>query len=142
MGGFDKSIGFQSGPITEELIAGGTGSEADGAVVRFVGRARNASRGKDVLYLEYEIYPGMARKQMERIVDEAREKWGISGCTVVHRYGRVDPGEASIVISVASPHRDEAFRAVRYIIDSIKLRVPIWKKEFYSDGSLWITEGS
>jgi molybdopterin synthase catalytic subunit len=80
----------------------------------------------------------MARKQLQKIAEEACARWPLSHCTVVHRYGSVAIGEASIVIVVSSPHRREAFQAVQFIIDTVKEKVPIWKKEFYSDGSSWI----
>jgi molybdopterin synthase catalytic subunit len=132
------SIIIQQEEIDTARIIGTTGTDDDGAVVSFIGRVRNASRGKTVLSMEYEIYDEMARKELQKIAEEACARWSLSHCTVVHRYGRVGIGEASIVISAASPHRREAFQAVQFIIDTVKEQVPIWKKEFYSDGSNWI----
>jgi molybdopterin synthase catalytic subunit len=114
------------------------GTDSDGAVVQFIGRVRNNSHGKQVLYMEYEAYSEMARKEMRTAANDASARWSLSTCTIVHRYGRVEVGEASVVITASSPHRLEAFQAVQYIIDTLKERVPIWKKEFYSDGSGWI----
>jgi molybdopterin synthase catalytic subunit len=137
-----KRTAFQKGPIDVEKIIRETGSESDGALVSFTGMARNRSEGKDVMKLEYELYESMALKELDKIVDDAVERWKLSFCTVIHRYGTVNIGEASIVIAVSSPHRKESFSACMFIIDEIKTRVPVWKKEFYSDGSIWITEGS
>jgi molybdopterin synthase catalytic subunit len=137
-----KKTAFQKEPIDIERIIQETGSHSDGALVSFTGRARNRSGSKDVLKLEYELYDSMALKELDKIVDHAMGRWMLSCCTVIHRYGRVDIGEASIVIAVSSPHRKESFAACMFIIDEIKKKVPVWKKEFYSDGSVWITEGS
>ncbi len=137
-----KKTAFQKEPIDVERIIRETGTRSDGALVSFTGRARNRSEGKEVLKLEYELYESMARKELEKIVDNAMEKWELSCCTVIHRYGTVNIGEASIVIAVSSPHRQDSFSACMFIIDEIKMKVPVWKKEFYSDGSVWITKGS
>lgn len=117
-------------------------TDEDGAIVSFTGRARCRSDNREVRYLEYEAYEGMAEKELRRIARDAMERWHASTITIVHRFGRVEIGESSIVISVSSAHRDEAFQSTRYIIDTIKKTVPIWKKEFYSDGSMWISERS
>ncbi len=132
-------VAIQKEPLDESAILKNLGTDADGAVVAFVGRARNFSEGKEVLYLEYEVYESMARSELEKICTTAVERWALSGCTVVHRYGRVGIGEASIFIAVSSPHRKESFAATMFIIDTIKQTVPIWKKEYYSDGSRWIS---
>jgi len=133
-----KYIITQKEPINlDELLSRGD-SSSDGADLVFIGKVRNHSRGKTVLYIDYEIYDSMAVKELNRIVDEAMEKWALSRVLIVHRYGKVEIGEASIVIAVSSSHRDESYQSSRYIIDEIKKRVPIWKKEFYSDGSDWI----
>ncbi len=132
------TITLQQEPIDIARAMSGIGGTSDGAVVTFIGQARDNAGGKQVIYLEYEAYGEMARKQLQAIVDDATARWSLSSCAVVHRYGRVEPGEASIIITASSPHRKEALRAVEYIIDTIKEKVPIWKKEFYSDGSVWI----
>lgn len=134
-----KKITFQTNPIESGKIMEQIGTDSDGAVVSFTGRARNMSKGKEVIYLEYEIYKGMAQKELQKIVDIAFTKWPLSDCIVIHRHGRVNIGETSIFISVSSPHRDDSFKACRYIIDKIKETVPVWKKEYYFDGSKWIT---
>jgi molybdopterin synthase catalytic subunit len=132
------SIVLQQEALDPCRIIGETGTDADGAVVSFIGRVRNSSRGKTVLSMEYETYDEMARKQLQKIAEEATARWALTDCTVAHRYGKVSIGEASIVIAAASPHRHEAFQAVQFIIDTVKEKVPIWKKEFYSDRSSWI----
>ncbi|TFH39915.1 MAG: molybdenum cofactor biosynthesis protein MoaE [Chrysiogenales bacterium] len=134
------TIQIQQEPIDINRTISETGTDSDGAVVSFVGRARNSSRGKSVLYLEYEVYGEMARKEIKKTAEDAVSKWSLTRCAVIHRYGRVAIGEPSILIAAASPHRREAFQAVQYIIDTVKEKVPIWKKEFYSDGSSWIDE--
>jgi molybdopterin synthase catalytic subunit len=109
-----------------------------GAFVTFVGTVRNTNEGRDVDYLEYEAYPGMAEQKMAEIGDEIRQRWGLDRVAMAHRLGRCAIGEASIVICVASPHRREAFEACHYAIDRVKEIVPIWKKEVWRDGSVWI----
>lgn len=132
---------FQKEPIDPAAAMEALGTDSDGAVVTFIGRARNESGGKRVERLEYEIYEEMARREMEKIVD-GLSGFGLNSCVVIHRHGSVEIGEASIFIGVSSPHREESFRAARSIIDAIKKTVPLWKKEFYSDGSTWISERS
>jgi len=99
---------------------------------------RDTARGKAVRYLEYEAYPPAAEQSFRQIADEIRQRWGIDRVAIVHRVGRIEIGEASVVIAVASPHRAEAFDACRYAIDRLKQIAPIWKKEVYEDGEVWI----
>jgi molybdopterin synthase catalytic subunit len=111
----------------------------DGAVCIFDGVARNNTKGRPTLYLEYEGYEGMAAKTMQQIVDEAHERWpGIDRVGITHRLGRIDIGESSVVIVVTSPHRRVAFEACQYAIDRLKQIVPIWKKEYFADGAVWV----
>ncbi len=133
---------FQKEPIPVNDLVTTAGNDSDGAIVTFTGQARDKSHDKGVSHLEYEIYEEMARSEMTKIIDNSFEQWPITDCVVVHRYGTVNIGETSIFIAVSSPHRDDAFKACRYIIDTIKKTVPIWKKEFYSDGSQWISDRS
>jgi len=121
---------------TEKLVAGARRGE-DGAVVVFDGIVRNHSRGRETLHLDYEAYEEMALKQMRQLVDEAREKFGVRHVTLVHRLGRLEIGETSVLIVVASAHRAQAFEACRWLIDSLKQTVPIWKKETFADGAVW-----
>ncbi len=113
-------------------------SEKDGAVVTFAGIVRGNNRGKKVLFLEYEAYPDMALKMMKRIGDEIQKTWGLTSVAMQHRVGRLNVGETSIVIVVSAPHRDDAFAACQYAINRFKRIVPIWKKEIFEDGELWV----
>lgn len=109
----------------------------DGAAVVFDGVVRNNTRGRRTLYLEYEAYETMALKQMEGLADGARTRFGIRDVALVHRLGRLEIGETSVLIAVASAHRGPAFEACRWIIDTLKKTVPIWKKEYFEDGAVW-----
>ncbi|HSF14490.1 MAG TPA: molybdenum cofactor biosynthesis protein MoaE [Vicinamibacteria bacterium] len=112
--------------------------QSDGAIVAFSGIVRGTNQGKKVLFLEYEAYPEMAVKMMERIGDEIRATWGLQSVRIQHRVGRLNVGETSVVIVVSSPHRDDAFAACQYAIDRLKRIVPIWKKEVFEDGEVWV----
>src|SRR5262249_34042860 len=109
-----------------------------GAVVTFVGTVRQTNEGRHVDHLEYEAYPGMAEAKMAEIADEIQARWGLDRVAMAHRIGRCDVGEPSIVIAIASPHRREAFEACHYAIDRIKEIAPIWKREVWKDGAVWI----
>jgi len=115
------------------------GAEAhDGAVCLFVGVVRDHNDGRRVRYLEYEAYEEMALPLLAEIEADLRRRWPVSEVRLEHRLGRLEIGEASVAVAVSSPHRAEAFAACRHAIDTLKQRVPIWKKEFYADGSAWI----
>ena len=133
-----KKIYIQQEAIDPAMILESEVNPGDGSDILFCGRVRNNSRDKNVLYIDYQVYPEMAVKEMDKIADEAIVKWNLNRCVIVHRYGRVMPGESSIVILVSSPHREESYISSKYIIDEIKKRVPVWKKECYDDGSEWI----
>jgi MoaE-MoaD fusion protein len=109
----------------------------DGATVTFEGVVRNNTRGRRTLYLEYESYEEMALKQMSELVLRARSQFAIRDASIVHRLGRLEIGETSVLIVVASAHRGPAFDACRWMIDTLKKTVPIWKKEFFEDGAVW-----
>ena len=113
-------------------------SQTDGAIVTFSGIVRGTNQGKKVLFLEYEAYPEMAAKMMERIGKEIQDTWGLSAVRMQHRVGRLNVGETSVVIVVAAPHRDDAFAACQYAINRLKRIVPIWKKEVFEDGEVWV----
>lgn len=108
-----------------------------GAVLTFLGVTRDSFGDREVTRLEYEAWPTMALAEMGRIVAEVAERWPGARAAMVHRVGVVGVGEASVVIVVSAPHRDEAYQASRHAIDQLKARVPIWKKEWYADGSMW-----
>lgn len=111
---------------------------ADGAVVTFLGLVRNHNLGRSVRYLEYDAYEPLALKTFARIADEVRDRWPGARLAVHHRIGRLEIGEASVAIAVASPHRADAYAACRYAIERIKHIAPIWKREFFEGGDVWI----
>jgi MoaE-MoaD fusion protein len=110
----------------------------DGAAVVFDGIVRDNTRGRRTLYLDYEAYEPMALKQMNALAQQARERFGVAGVSIVHRLGRLQIGEISVLIVVVSAHRAAAFEACRWIIDTLKKTVPIWKKEYFEDGAVWV----
>ena len=110
----------------------------DGALCLFVGVVRHENGGRLVLHLEYEAYEEMALALMQDIGAETRARWPVTDVRIVHRLGRLEIGEPSVAVAVASPHRAEAFAACRHAIDTLKAEVPIWKKEFYADGEAWL----
>ena len=109
-----------------------------GAIVTLDGFVRRWTKGKETLFLEYEAYQPMALKEMEKLILSAKEKFQIANVGIVHRLGRMDIGETSVVISVAAPHRRAAFEACEWLIVELKRTVPIWKKEHYVGGEVWI----
>jgi molybdopterin synthase catalytic subunit len=127
-------------PIDRNQVLNSVRSPLAGAVVTFDGVVRNHARGKEVTHLFYEAYDSMALLQLEAIRAEATQRWNLHGASIVHRVGRLEIGESSVLIAASAAHRKDAFEACRYIIDAIKTRVPIWKKEHYLDGEIWIEE--
>ncbi|HKC73130.1 MAG TPA: molybdenum cofactor biosynthesis protein MoaE [Chloroflexota bacterium] len=128
-----------SEPIDVEALYRAVLRDRDGAVVTFHGVVREYSdSGRAVRYLEYEAYPEMAEAQMRTIGAEIKRRWDVDDVAMVHRIGRLEIGEASVVIAVAAPHRGEAFDACEYAIDTLKATVPIWKKEVFADGEVWV----
>jgi molybdopterin synthase catalytic subunit len=109
-----------------------------GGICLFVGTIRNKNQQKDVAHLTMEAYSAMAKKQMERIADEAAVQWPIHKISVSHRTGKLEIGDIAVIIGVCSVHRTEAFKACEWLIDTLKQEVPIWKNEFYADGSAWL----
>lgn len=109
-----------------------------GAIVTLDGFVRQWTKGKETLYLEYEAYEPMALKELEKLIKAAKEQFEIEHVGIVHRLGRMEIGETSVVISVAAPHRRAAFEACEWLIKELKRTVPIWKKEFYVGGEVWI----
>jgi molybdopterin synthase catalytic subunit len=109
-----------------------------GAIVTFIGTTRNNNEGRRVIALDYEAYAEMAERELARIGADAEKKWQISRIAIVHRLGPVQIGEASVIIAVSSAHREAAFAASRFAIEEIKKTVPIWKKEVFEGGEVWI----
>jgi molybdopterin synthase catalytic subunit len=113
-------------------------SPESGGIDVFIGTVRNATKGKTVLKLEFEAYKPMAIKEMEKIAQQTFEKWPVQKLLIHHRNGTLQIGEIPVIIAVSAAHRDAAFEACRYIIDTLKQTVPIWKKEFFEDGEVWV----
>ncbi len=124
-------------PIEAEAVIGEMKQPEDGAVAVFEGIVRDHSRGRRTLYLEYEAYRPMALSEMETLAEHALERFPVREVALVHRLGRLESGETSVLIAVASAHRAAAFDACRWLIDTLKKTVPIWKKEYFEDGAVW-----
>jgi molybdopterin synthase catalytic subunit len=129
-----------SDPIDAAALLAAAPAASDGAALLFLGVVRNENEGRSVGHLDYEAYVPMAERVMGEIVSEATGRWETGTISVVHRVGRLEIGEASVAIVVSSPHRGDAYAASRYIIEELKTRVPIWKREGYIDGeSEWLS---
>ena len=111
-----------------------------GGIVTFVGTVRDQARGRSIRHLEYEAYPGMAEREMEKIASQAAERWPGAQLAIAHRAGHLEVGEIAVAVAAAAPHRAEAFEACRFAIDRLKETVPIWKKEIASDGEYWVDD--
>jgi len=138
--GTARSCTISESPLDEAEVAARVEGPDAGGVVSFVGRVRNHARGHSIEHLEYEAYPAMAEREMEKIVDEAAEKWPGTRVAIAHRVGRLEIGDAAVVVVAASAHRGEAFEACRYAIDTLKVTVPIWKREVATDGAYWVDD--
>jgi len=125
-------------PIDVAAVTAAVGQPRAGAVVTFVGTTRDHNDGRHVLRLEYEAYPEMAIAEMRKIGDEAQQRWPLEEIAIVHRIGVVPIGEASVAIAVSAAHRVAAFEACHFAIDRLKAVVPIWKKEHFDGGEIWI----
>jgi molybdopterin synthase catalytic subunit len=111
-----------------------------GGIVSFIGTVRDTSRGHSIRHLEYEAYPEMVEREMEKILREAAQRWPGTRVAVAHRRGRLEVGEIAVVVAAGAPHRGDAFAAARYTIDTLKEQVPIWKKEVTADGEYWVED--
>lgn len=120
-----------------EAISAVTARDA-GAIEVFLGVVRDNNLDRAVGHLVYDAYPEMAEKEMRGIAEDAVERFGLKGCAVLHRTGRLEIGETSLLVAISSAHRAEAFEAGRWVVDEIKKRVPVWKKEVWADGEAWI----
>ena len=138
----DRRVALGSAPLDAAEVARLATADGDasraGAVVTFLGTVRGDRDGRRVTWLDYEAYDALAVKVFRLILDEAREHWPAASVAVHHRTGRVQPGEASVVIAAAAPHRAEAFAACRYVIERIKQVAPVWKRECFEDGASWV----
>jgi molybdopterin converting factor subunit 1 len=136
--GSDPQVALVVEPIASARLVEAVKQGEDGAVVVFDGIVRNHTRGRRTLYLVYEGYEQMALDQMRKLASEARERFAVRDVLLVHRLGQLAVGETSVLIAVASAHRAQAFDACRWLIDTLKTTVPIWKKEFFEDGAVWV----
>ena len=132
------NVWITSDPIDADSVVDKVGSDSDGAVVVFHGVTRSHNAGRTVLHLEYEAYSPMAENTMLEIVSEMKEHWDIGDVAVCHRVGRVDIGHTSMILAVSAPHRKPAYEASLYFVDRLKQMVPIWKKEYFEGGEVWI----
>jgi molybdopterin synthase catalytic subunit len=123
--------------IEREAVIAALQAGEDGAVVIFDGVVRNNTRGRSTLYLDYEAYEEMALGQMQQLAAESLQRFAVRDVAIVHRLGRLQVGESSVLIVVGAAHRAAAFEACRWIIDTLKRTVPIWKKETFADGVVW-----
>lgn len=125
-------------PIDPGAVIASVRTPSHGGIASFVGFVRDHHAGRAVLGLEYSAYGPMAEAEMARIADEARSRWAAE-VSLVHRVGRLEVGDVAVAIAVSTPHRAAAFEACRHVIEEVKRRVPIWKKEFFADGSTeWV----
>lgn len=129
-------------PLSLEQAVREVARDEAGAIATFLGTTRSRSRGRDVSRLEYEAYEGMAEQTMAGIADELKQRYELLDVAIHHRIGTVEIGETSVVIAISAPHRGDALAACKDAIDTLKVRVPLWKKEVYEGGEEWIGQGS
>jgi molybdopterin converting factor subunit 1 len=135
-GGMDAAV--TNTPIDTRTLADAVRRPSNGAVIAFEGVTRNETGGRRVVHLEYEAHDSMASKVLAKVLEETAHRFGVRDLAVRHRIGRLEIGDVSLVVAVGSPHRREAYQAAQYAVDRIKQIVPIWKKEFFEDGSVWV----
>jgi molybdopterin synthase catalytic subunit len=127
-------------PLDEDEVVARVAGDDTGGIVSFVGTVRDHARGHEIEHLEYEAYPAMAEREMQKIVDEAEQRWPGTRVAIAHRVGHLKIGDAAVVVVAAAPHRGEAFEACRFAIDTLKVTVPIWKREVATDGAYWVDD--
>jgi molybdopterin synthase catalytic subunit len=138
--GGSGTVRVQAEPLSLDALLAEVQGPGCGGIVTFTGVVRDFSRGQRIDHLEYEAYEPMALQELERIRDEVRQRWPEVRLAIAHRLGRLEIGEPAVQIVAAAPHRVEAFEACRHTIDALKKNVPIWKKEFGEEGSVWVEE--
>lgn len=131
---------LQSEPISTDELLEAVRGDRNGAVALFLGTVRDHNRGRSVEYLEYHAYEEMAQEQLRRLADQAGERWDFGSVAVAHRTGRLGIGEISVAVAVGAPHRADALAACKFLIDELKRSVPIWKKEVFDGGEVWIED--
>ena len=124
--------------INTEAILQSLEDRSTGGVVLFLGRVRDHAGNKTVAKMDYEAYPEMAEGKLSEIAEETKKRWPVKKISIVHRYGSLELGDVSVAVAVACAHRKDAFEACRFAIDTLKATVPIWKKEYFKDGSDWV----
>lgn len=134
----DKLFNITSQPINIEVVVNKVLRREAGAITTFIGTVREFTKGKRTLYLQYECYVSMAEKKLAQIGDEIAKRWPNAKTAITHRIGRLEISDIAVVIAVSTPHRKDAYEANEYAIERIKQIVPIWKKEHWEDGELWI----
>ena len=137
-GGLEGLFEVTADPLDPQRLIKHVRRDESGAVAVFLGVVRDNSRGRRVLYLEYDAYPEMATRVMREIAEETMARWPITDIAMQHRTGRLEIGETSLLIAVSSPHRKEAFEACHHLVDRFKEVVPVWKKEVWESGEVWI----
>lgn len=125
-------------PLNAQQAIAAVNHESAGAVDVFIGTVRNKTQDRPVVRLDYEAYDSMAIAQMRKLAEETAGRWPVTGIAIHHRKGVLQIGDIAVVIAVSTPHRQEAFEACKYTIDTLKERVPIWKKEIFEDGEVWV----
>jgi molybdopterin synthase catalytic subunit len=131
-------VRLQAEPIDVAVLTAAVRGDGDGAIAVFLGTVRDVNAGRKVLFLEYEAYEGMAEREIGKIVEEAHARFALTTVAVAHRVGRLEIGEVSVAVAVAAPHRAAALDACRFVIDTLKAKVPIWKREHFEGGVVWI----
>lgn len=135
-------IELTNSPIDSAELLRKVGSAQAGAVVLFLGTVREMTGDRRTIALDYECYPEMAERQLKELETQARARWPIVECAIVHRLGHLELGEASVAVAVSTPHRDASFEAAKWLIDTLKQVAPIWKKENWADGATeWVHPG-
>ncbi|HTI61538.1 molybdenum cofactor biosynthesis protein MoaE [Mucilaginibacter sp.] len=134
----DIHINISHKPLNMQSCIDWVMSPQSGGIDVFIGTVRNATKGKAVVRLDFEAYEPMALKEMEKIAAQAFEKWPVQKLLIHHRVGTLAVGEIPVIIAVSCAHRDAAFEACRFVIDTLKQTVPIWKKEVFEDGEVWV----
>lgn len=131
-------IELTESPIHIQQVIDSVYDDAAGGIDVFIGTVRKQTQGKQVVALEFEAYPAMAVSEMQKIVDQAIKKFSVLKVSISHALGKKNISDLAVVIAVSAPHRDAAFKACRYVIDTLKETVPIWKKEIFEDGEVWV----
>ncbi|MGV3502400.1 MAG: molybdenum cofactor biosynthesis protein MoaE [Adhaeribacter sp.] len=131
-------IAITDTPIDTQEVIASVQDEGAGAVNVFIGTVRNQSQTKPVVQLDFEAFDSMALKKMQQLAEEAASRWPVRKVSIVHRKGSLQIGDIAVVIAVSTPHRKASFEACEFLIDTLKEVVPIWKKEFFEDGAVWV----